>query len=57
MRVKRGLQDTSECGGFNKDQVYLKGSVEILRRRKEIPDFRILFASKISLEQAIEYRE
>ena len=33
MRVKRGITDTKEVGGMYKDQVYLKGAVEILRAR------------------------
>lgn len=51
--MKRGVQDTREPGGFYKDQVYFKGAVEILRKRDLINDFRVLFASKISLEDAL----
>lgn len=36
LRVKRGLQDTSEIGGLYKDQVYLEGAVSILKERKTL---------------------
>ena len=48
VRVKRGLKDTSQPGGLFKDQCYLKGAVEFLKRRKEI-NFSNLFAGKLTL--------
>ena len=49
LRVKRGLQDTSQPGGLYKDQVYLEGAVAILRERKTL-DFEGLYCGKLSLE-------
>ena len=48
MRVKRGLKDTAKEGGFFKDQCYLRGAVEILRRRKQL-DLKDLFLGKIAV--------
>ncbi|XP_013383783.1 uncharacterized protein KIAA0895-like [Lingula anatina] len=41
MRTKRGQTDTSQPGGFSKDQVYLTGALELLRYRHSI-DFHAL---------------
>ena len=49
VKVKRGLHDTSTLSGMYKDQVYLKGAVEILINRNNI-DFVGLYAGKISLK-------
>ena len=49
LRVKRGVQDTSEPGGLYKDQVYLEGAIEVLRERHTL-DFHGLCCGKISLE-------
>jgi hypothetical protein len=49
LRVKRGLQDTSEPGGLYKDQVYLEGAVAILSERRTL-DFHGLCCGKISIE-------
>lgn len=49
VRVKRGLQDTSKRGGMYKDQVYLRGCIEILRNRKKI-DFPLLMCGKFNLK-------
>jgi hypothetical protein len=49
LRVKRGVQDTSQPGGLYKDQVYLEGAIEILRARKTL-DFAGLCCGKISLD-------
>jgi hypothetical protein len=49
LRVKRGLQDTSEAGGLYKDQVYLEGAIELLRDRKTL-DFHGLCCGKLSLD-------
>jgi hypothetical protein len=48
VRVKRGVIDTSEPQGalFSKDQVYFRGSVDLLSRRRQI-DFRLLYCGKI----------
>ena len=49
MKVKRGLTDTSALSGMYKDQVYLKGAIEILVNRNNI-DFVTLYAGKLSLQ-------
>lgn len=49
MRVKRSLTDTSCKGGFYKDQAYLIGAIDILKRRKGI-DFVKLHGGKINIE-------
>lgn len=49
LRVKRGLEDTSQPGGCYKDQVYLSGAIKILKARWKI-DFEELYAGKIALE-------
>lgn len=49
VKVKRGLCDTSWLNGMFKDQVYLKGAIEILINRKNI-NFTNLYAGKISLK-------
>ena len=49
LRVKRGVKDTSIPGGMYKDQVYFKGAVEILMKRKEI-DFELLYGAKINFK-------
>lgn len=48
VRVKRGMRDTSRKGGMFKDQVYLRGAIEIIKHRNEI-DFVALFSGKIGL--------
>ena len=53
MRVKRGLINTSESGGFYKDQVYLKGAIAILRNRKLI-NFEGLYCGKLSLNDVLQ---
>jgi hypothetical protein len=52
MRVKRGLQNTEEIGGFCKDQVYLRGAIDILSNRKKI-NFEDLYCGKISLADVL----
>ena len=49
MRVKRGMKDTSKKGGMFKDQVYLKGAIEVLRNRHKI-DFVGFYSGKICLD-------
>jgi hypothetical protein len=51
VRAKRGLQDTSQLGGFVKDQMYLTGSMEILEQRHRI-DFEALYIGKLSVTDA-----
>lgn len=51
VRVKRGLQDTSQLGGFVKDQMYLTGAMEILEQRHRI-DFEALYIGKLSVTDA-----
>ena len=52
MRVKRGLTDTSQPGGFFKDQCYLKGAYTILRNR-DVINFTELYCGKIAVEDLI----
>eukprot|EP00347_Sterkiella_histriomuscorum_P022540 403338105 len=52
MRVKRGLQNSQEPGGFYKDQVYLRGAVDILKNRKNL-NFEDLYAGKIALDDVL----
>jgi len=52
MRVKRGLSNTQEVGGFYKDQVYLRGAVEILRHRRVI-NFEELYCGKLALQDIL----
>jgi len=51
VRAKRGLLDTSQPGGFAKDQTYMVGAMEILENRRKI-DFNALYAGKISVIDA-----
>ena len=48
MRVKRGIANTQNPGGFYKDKAYLKGAVDILNNRKTI-QFQDLYCGRISL--------
>jgi hypothetical protein len=47
VRVKRGMANTQEPGGYYKDQSYLIGAIEILRERKQI-DFRKIYYGKLA---------
>jgi len=49
VRVKRGIADTSQSGGMYKDQVYLRGAIEILKKRKKL-DFILLHSGKINVK-------
>lgn len=51
VRAKRGLLDTSQLGGFVKDQMYLTGAMEILEQRHRI-DFDALYIGKLSAVDA-----
>lgn len=51
VRAKRGLLDTSQPGGFVKDQMYLTGAMEILDQRHRI-DFEALYLGKLSVADA-----
>ncbi|XP_069124385.1 microtubule-associated tyrosine carboxypeptidase 1-like isoform X3 [Argopecten irradians] len=46
MRVKRGLVDPNDIGGYGKDQCYFEGAVEILRNIDSI-DFGVMMSGKI----------
>ena len=51
LKVKRGLKDTSMPGGFTKNQVYLAGTIEVLRwLKKNHYDARPLYVGKVSTE-------
>ncbi|KAH9507777.1 hypothetical protein Btru_053696 [Bulinus truncatus] len=50
MRAKRGQLDTSRPGSFCKDQVYLEGALQLLKRRKHL-DFQMLIRlGKVSFQ-------
>lgn len=50
-RVKRGLIDTKNIGGYIKDHVYFEGFQMIKRFMENGGDIRPLFAGKISLDE------
>ncbi|KAK3096593.1 hypothetical protein FSP39_001549 [Pinctada imbricata] len=50
MRVKRGLIDPNDLGGYGKDQCYFEGAVEILRNLDEI-DFQLLMSGKMCVDE------
>ena len=52
VRVKRGCQMTNSIGGNYKDQVYLIGAIEIIKKRKAI-NMRLLYSGKLSLEDCL----
>lgn len=47
-RIKRGLEDTSTPGGFTKDQIYIKGLLEL--EGLELQSIRQLFVGKIGIQ-------
>lgn len=51
LRAKRGLADTSQPGGYTKDQVYLRGLVKVSKWLRE-NDFMLeeLYLGKVSVE-------
>eukprot|EP01022_Parablepharisma_sp_SALTPOND_P004524 TRINITY_DN120450_c1_g1_i1.p1 TRINITY_DN120450_c1_g1~~TRINITY_DN120450_c1_g1_i1.p1 ORF type:complete len:660 (+),score=35.16 TRINITY_DN120450_c1_g1_i1:3854-5833(+) len=49
LRVKRGLENTEESGGFYKDKVYLEGAIKILMKRKDI-NWKLLYSGKVSVD-------
>ncbi|XP_077568787.1 microtubule-associated tyrosine carboxypeptidase 1 [Stigmatopora nigra] len=56
LRAKRGQTDTSQPGCFSKDQVYLDGTLRILRHRRDI-DFQMLTSlGKVSYEDVEKLR-
>ncbi|BFZ25265.1 hypothetical protein BsWGS_28304 [Bradybaena similaris] len=50
MRVKRGLKDPNDLGGFGNDQCYFEGAVSILRNMESI-DFRLLMSGKVCYDE------
>ena len=50
MRVKRGMADTSNPGGFSKDHYYLKGYYEVKKYVKKGGKLDPLYAGKIGIE-------
>ncbi|KAJ8315368.1 hypothetical protein KUTeg_007518 [Tegillarca granosa] len=50
MRVKRGLIDPNDLGGYGKDQCYFEGAVEILRNLDDL-DFSILMSGKMCVDE------
>jgi hypothetical protein len=52
VRLKRGLQDTSQPGGFTKDLVYLEGLIQVLEYLTEPGnDVKDLYLGKIDISQ------
>lgn len=49
MRVKRGIGNTEEKGGFYKDQNYLVGAIEVLKNRNAI-DFEKVYYGRLAPE-------
>jgi len=50
-RIKRGLYDTSEGGGFTKDLLYLEGFIKTLKYLQETDyDLRALYIGKIAMQ-------
>jgi len=56
VRVKRGTVDTGQIGGMYKDQVYLRGAIEILKYRKKI-DFILLYSGKINVKDLFKLQK
>ncbi|XP_062602636.1 microtubule-associated tyrosine carboxypeptidase-like isoform X2 [Saccostrea cucullata] len=50
MRIKRGLIDPNDLGGYGKDQCYFEGAVEILRNIDTI-DFQVLMCGKMCVDE------
>jgi len=50
MRIKRGLKDPNEVGGYGNDQCYFEGAVEILRNIENI-DFFTLYSGRICIDE------
>ncbi|XP_061193551.1 uncharacterized protein LOC133201768 isoform X1 [Saccostrea echinata] len=50
MRIKRGLIDPNDLGGYGKDQCYFEGAVEILRNIDNI-DFQVLMCGKMCVDE------
>lgn len=50
MRVKRGLTDPNDLGGFGNDQCYFEGAVNILRNIDNI-DFNLLMSGKVCYDE------
>lgn len=55
VRVKRGLANTEEAGGYYKDQSYLMGAIDILRNRHTI-DFRKVYYGKLAPEETVNLK-
>ncbi len=52
VQKKRGLEDTSQPGGFTKDLVYLEGMVKVAKWLLKNQTPNLLYAGRISLKQA-----
>ncbi|KAL4232574.1 hypothetical protein ACF0H5_007264 [Mactra antiquata] len=50
VRVKRGLLNPNDIGGYGKDQCYFEGAVDILRNVDTI-DFKVLMSGKICFDE------
>lgn len=49
-RVKRGISDPHEIGGYSRDQCYFEGAIEILEKIDEI-DFKVLMSGKLCIDE------
>ena len=56
VRVKRGIGNTEEKGGFYKDQNYLIGAIELLRDRNEI-DFEKVYYGKLTPKETLNLND
>ncbi|KAM4874190.1 putative tyrosine carboxypeptidase MATCAP2 isoform 1-T1 [Thomomys bottae] len=56
VRAKRGWTDTSQPGCFSKDQVYLDGTLQILRYRHSIDFYLLTALGKVSYEDVDRLR-
>lgn len=57
-RAKRGFKDTKQIGGHLKDQVYLKGFIDVSHHLSHYPkDYTLIMCGKVSLAMLPELRE
>jgi len=56
IRAKRGLEDTSQPGGFTKDYLYLKGYYDVKKYAKK-NDLKSLYYGKISIKYVNKIKE
>lgn len=49
-RVKRGISDPFQVGGYSRDQSYLEGAIDVLENLEKI-DFVLLMSGKLCLDE------